>query len=307
MSLLKINDVERLNEASSIGVSDKFVVAQDGELKKVPNSLLGSGDVDGPASSSDNALARFNGVTGKIIQSSLATLNDVGELSTSGINTVGANASVTAFAGGGQANATQLASQVNVVNTIASERDSVKLPTAAGGQFVTVFNFGGGNILDIFPTSGDTILNQGLNEAVSLGDEKSQIFFSPQPLFWIALDIIGATDNKFSTGTTTGTFEAGQLTGAKNTVYQNTNTSPGSISTRTATQMFQDNEDARVGKGYSLRIINRQSSNSLTVVAGTGVSTTGDLVIPADSWFDFLMTYTGTTTMDMVQVGVGTI
>lgn len=40
----------------------------------------GSGDVVGPASSTDNALARFDGTTGKLIQNSLAILDDNGAL-----------------------------------------------------------------------------------------------------------------------------------------------------------------------------------------------------------------------------------
>lgn len=38
----------------------------------------GSGDVDGPASATDDAVARFNGTTGKLIQNSLMTISDVG-------------------------------------------------------------------------------------------------------------------------------------------------------------------------------------------------------------------------------------
>lgn len=37
---------------------------------------IASGDVDGPASSTDNAIARFDGTTGKIIQNSAATIAD---------------------------------------------------------------------------------------------------------------------------------------------------------------------------------------------------------------------------------------
>lgn len=40
----------------------------------------GSGDVVGPASATDNALARFDGTTGKLIQNSTATLSDAGAL-----------------------------------------------------------------------------------------------------------------------------------------------------------------------------------------------------------------------------------
>lgn len=41
---------------------------------------MGDGDVDGPASSTDNALVRFDGTTGKLIQNSVAILSDAGAL-----------------------------------------------------------------------------------------------------------------------------------------------------------------------------------------------------------------------------------
>ena len=43
----------------------------------------GSGDVDGPASSTDNAIARYDGVTGKLIQDSAVTIDDTGVISQS--------------------------------------------------------------------------------------------------------------------------------------------------------------------------------------------------------------------------------
>jgi hypothetical protein len=44
----------------------------------------GSGDVVGPASSTDNAVTRFDGTTGKLVQNSNATLSDTGTLTLSG-------------------------------------------------------------------------------------------------------------------------------------------------------------------------------------------------------------------------------
>lgn len=44
------------------------------------STAAGAGDVSGPASSTDNALARFDGTTGKLIQNSTATLSDAGAL-----------------------------------------------------------------------------------------------------------------------------------------------------------------------------------------------------------------------------------
>ena len=42
-----------------------------------------AGDVDGPASSTDNALARWNGLTGKLLQDSLAIMDDNGNVTIS--------------------------------------------------------------------------------------------------------------------------------------------------------------------------------------------------------------------------------
>lgn len=43
-------------------------------------SLAGVGDVVGPSSSTDNAIVRFDGTTGKLVQNSSATINDSGQL-----------------------------------------------------------------------------------------------------------------------------------------------------------------------------------------------------------------------------------
>jgi len=51
------------------------------------------GDVFGPASSTDNAVARFDSTTGKLIQNSVVTISDTG--ATTGITTLAASTSVT--------------------------------------------------------------------------------------------------------------------------------------------------------------------------------------------------------------------
>lgn len=50
-------------------------------------------DVQGPASSTDEALVRFNGTTGKLLQNSVAILSDVGNLS--GVGTLGLSGPIT--------------------------------------------------------------------------------------------------------------------------------------------------------------------------------------------------------------------
>ena len=74
------------------------VVVQDGnnlvlEVTPTPNTTVildrgiagppgpaGTGDVNGPASATDNAVARFDGTTGKLIQNSVVTIGDTGNI-----------------------------------------------------------------------------------------------------------------------------------------------------------------------------------------------------------------------------------
>lgn len=53
---------------------------QDAATKAYVDATAGGGDVEGPASSADNAIARYDGTTGKLIQNSAATINDAGAI-----------------------------------------------------------------------------------------------------------------------------------------------------------------------------------------------------------------------------------
>jgi hypothetical protein len=74
---------------------------------------------------------------------------------------------LTAFAGGGQASALQLAKDVNRVTTVATSGDSVKLPPALAGMKVVVIN-DGANSMNVFPSSGEQIDALGVDAAFAL-------------------------------------------------------------------------------------------------------------------------------------------
>lgn len=74
---------------------------------------------------------------------------------------------LTAFAGGGQASALQLAKDVNRVTTVATSGDSVKLPPALAGMKVVVIN-DGANSMNVYPTSGEEIDALGVDAAFAL-------------------------------------------------------------------------------------------------------------------------------------------
>jgi hypothetical protein len=190
----------------------------------------------------------------------------------SGLPLFKATNAITAFAGGGQGSATALTSTVNRITTCATAGDSVKLPTATAGSVVIVVN-DGATAADIFPASGDGINALSANTAVRLSSGSNALYSCEVTGTWIeSLHINPAQNGSYVTNTTTTTFAAGQLTGSRFVIYNNTQGTPGSIATRTATLMFADQPNARVGGTYLLRIKNGQGTGTLTVTAGTGVT-----------------------------------
>lgn len=71
---------------ASDGVNGQFL-STNGSGTLSWSSPAGAGDVTGPASSTDNALVRFDGTSGKAIQNSGATLSDTGVLTATEVST----------------------------------------------------------------------------------------------------------------------------------------------------------------------------------------------------------------------------
>jgi len=64
------------------GIADGFVLARSGtDVIGIDPSTFGTGDVVGPAGATDEAIARFDTATGKLLQDSVGILDDAGNLS----------------------------------------------------------------------------------------------------------------------------------------------------------------------------------------------------------------------------------
>jgi hypothetical protein len=83
---------------------------------------------------------------------------------------------ITAFAGGGQASATQLTTDFNRVPTVATAADSVKLPDAVVGRAIFVKNAHATNSLNVFPKTGEAINALAANAAFALAATKAAWF-----------------------------------------------------------------------------------------------------------------------------------
>lgn len=98
-------------------------------------------------------------------------------------NVYSGQTSITAHAGGGQANAVALTKEYSVVTTVASNNDSVKLPTAALGSHFVVFNEGA-NSLDVYPATGGAINAAGTNNPINLAAGAWGEFFGISSTAW---------------------------------------------------------------------------------------------------------------------------
>jgi len=82
---------------------------------------------------------------------------------------------ITARAGGGQANATQMTRAINRVTTVATAGDSVKLPAAKAGASVAVIN-STTTSMNVFPSTGDAINDIAVNGSYAMAANKQALF-----------------------------------------------------------------------------------------------------------------------------------
>ena len=138
---------------------EKCLVAWNGsDFVKVSTSIS-TGDVFGPASSTDNAFARFDSTTGKLLQNSTATLSDTGAPSFTGSVTVaGTSASGASLVLGEDTDNGVNTITLQAPSTLASDL-ALTLPTADGtnGQFLSTN--GSGQLSFQSQASGNVITN----------------------------------------------------------------------------------------------------------------------------------------------------
>lgn len=97
-------------------------------------------------------------------------------------------AGVTAYAGGGQANAIQITKDFVEISTCAASGDSVKLPEASPGLMIIITNHGE-NSCDVFPNTDDAINEASPNTAKSLGVNATMLCYAYDETNWECLTL----------------------------------------------------------------------------------------------------------------------
>lgn len=101
---------------------------------------------------------------------------------------------VTAYAGGGQANAVLLSNRYNDVTTVATTNDSTKLPTATVGRTSTVKN-SGANTLMIYPPVGEAFEGLAINAGKTISSGSIMDFHCFTTGVWSEATIIASGQN----------------------------------------------------------------------------------------------------------------
>lgn len=111
--------------------------------------------------------------------------------------------------------------------------------------------------------------------------------------------------------TASGTMPAGAMTGAASVALVNTTATPGTITTRTAAQLYADLQAALGlqninGFQYAFRLTHT-GAGTLTLAAGTGVTFgTGTYTVATVTFRDFVVTVTSPNAITIQTTGTGT-
>lgn len=96
----------------------------------------------------------------------------------------GVTTGITAFAGGGQADATQLTETNNFISVCATAGDSVKLPVAVAGMSIFIRNDGAKNA-QVFGTDPATINGVATGTGVTLNAASSAVYRASSTTTWV--------------------------------------------------------------------------------------------------------------------------
>jgi len=133
------------------------------------------------------ASRRFKPLLKQWLQAALGDV--VGFVSPSGTSNIlpagTVDTGITAFATGGQANATQLNYRISEVTVVVTAADSVKLPSAdTVGMSMLVVNHDSAEAMNVFPFLGEFINRLPVNTALSVVADAATAFVCVAPGRW---------------------------------------------------------------------------------------------------------------------------
>lgn len=209
---------------------------------------------------------------------------------------------ITAFAGGGQTNATALVKDFNRVTTVATAADSVRLPVSVAGMENVVVN-DAAVAMQVFGAGTETIDGIATATGISQAAGSTVVYRCFVAGNWIATLPFPANQTAANTGGTAA-LASGDMEGASFCVLTCSTQAAITKTTRTAAQIQANVPNFKVGQTYRLRIVNL-NTGTLTTAGGSNVTMTS--TIPANHFADYIITFATATTITTAQVTVAPV
>ena len=260
-----------------------------------------SGDVVGPSSATNNNLAAFDGVTGKLIKQA-ATVS-VAQGGT-GLTTYTANGVLYASAAGTLANSTGLTfDSVNVRLGVSETSPTVPLQVKGASETVAIFNNNDTSVALICfyndnNSVGDvTIGAESLSFVIRIEGSNKVIVDDQGSLKMIMGPVMPYAPAPASISTTATLTNANIRTQIINTTGTSyTLTMPTGTTLESSSLWFENNI------GYDFYVINT-ASGTITMAANTGVTTLGALTIATGTSAQFRIRRTAASTFVLYRLG----
>lgn len=201
---------------------------------------------------------------------------------------------ITAFAGGGQTNATQLSAEVNRITTVATAGDSVKLPVASPGLTIMVINKAA-KPMQVFAATGETIDDVASATGVTQMQNSVVIYTSTVAGKWYANGLGAGYAGSFPTLSVTDAITASatqtQAAGTALTTVINRVVTVASAGNAVTLPLSQP--------GMVLTVINAHATNAVGVFPGVGdainaIAANGVYSLAATKSADFYCAVAGT-------------
>lgn len=222
-----------------------------------------------------------------------ADLTIVGDLTVTGHIIESVTTGITAFAGGGQGSATALTTDLNIVSTVATAADSVKLPTAATGLVIIVKNTAA-NACAVFPFSGDAINGGSADASISVPANCTVTFMANSTSNWETQQEAIAPTTIFTDTISEKTSGAG-IIAAKPIIHK--------AGTAKAVNVTGAITAAELAGGY----ITSTSAAAVTATLPTATLLATQLGAAAGSYFDFVVNNAAGANTVTMQVNTGIV
>ncbi len=303
----------RITTVANIGDSVKLPISQAGLEMLVINHGGKSMQVFGSGTDTVDDVVYTTGVsqmTGSMTIYSCATAgawysNGVGTGYSGSLQTFSFSDALSAASVGTQAGATPITTSIARFTTVAGAGYSSVLPTAAAGLEIIVIN-AGVNGMAVFPAGTDKINTLAAAASFSLPPGGVVNFNATTTGQWHTAFTNPTAALPFSLYQTTalasGVIPASLMCGAQDSYLLSSGAT--ALTTATAAALLAAIPNASVGMQWGLRIINT-NGGTLTLTMDASVTSTGTMTLATNTWRDFLLTITSSTTANMVSVGTG--